>query len=206
MKNVTAVLLGAMTILVAACGGDAADTVVVEETEVAAPPAPTAPASTAPASTAPATPATAVLRNRAGDEVGQATFRQEGNEVVIEVNARNLEGGDRAIHIHAVGQCEGPAFASTGDHFNPGSRAHGLQNPEGPHAGDLPNLHIDPDDGIARETFRTDRVSLREGEANSLLGGNGTALIIHGGRADDGTSQPAGNAGDPVVCGVITAA
>jgi Cu-Zn family superoxide dismutase len=145
-----------------------------------------------------------VLRNRSGSEVGTVNFRQEGNEVVVEINARNLEGGKRAIHIHDVGSCEAP-FDSSGPHFNPGNTEHGLNNPAGPHAGDLPNMTVDPDDGIGRDVFRTSRVTLVPGQPNSLLDGDGTSIIIHAG-TDDETSQPAGNAGDRIVCGVITAA
>jgi len=145
-----------------------------------------------------------MLVNRSGSDVGSVNFRQEGNEVVIEINARNLEGGERAIHIHDVGVCESP-FDSAGPHFNPQNREHGLNNPAGPHGGDLPNMHIDPDDGIGRDVFRTDRVTLYPDQPNSLIGGDGTAIVIHAGQ-DDGTSQPAGNAGDRIVCGVITSA
>jgi Cu-Zn family superoxide dismutase len=185
----------------AACGGDdpePATTVeqapVTEPAEVAAP---------APAATGPAQPARAVLRNREGQEVGDVSFAQEGNEVVITMNGRNFEGGPKAVHIHAIGQCEGPTFASAGDHFNPTNRQHGLNNPQGPHAGDLPNVIIDPDDGVAHDILRTDRVTLVSGQPNSLLDADGSAIVFHV-SGDDGTSQPAGNSGDPVVCGVIT--
>jgi superoxide dismutase, Cu-Zn family len=153
----------------------------------------------------PGASASAVLLNRQGQEVGEATLRQEGEVVVIEVNARNVPGGDRAIHIHENGSCEPPTFDSAGDHFNPTGRAHGFDHPDGPHAGDLRNLVVDPDDNIAHETYRNDRVTLRRGQPNSLLDGSGTALVIHEG-ADDYVTQPSGDAGDPLICGVITPA
>jgi superoxide dismutase, Cu-Zn family len=182
------------------CSGDNGEVEVTEGTE-----AEHGATATPTGATGEARPAVAVLRNRAGDEVGQVNFTQEGEEVVIAVNARNLEGGQRAIHIHAVGRCEGPDFQSAGGHFNPENRAHGLENPEGPHAGDLRNLVVDPDDNIGHDTYRNSRVTLRQGAPNSLLGGEGTSVVIHAG-ADDNVSQPAGNAGDRIVCGVITAA
>jgi Cu-Zn family superoxide dismutase len=185
---------------VVSCGGDQSEPVVDDLAEVE-PPELAEPVLSGP----PAQPATATLRNSEGHELGEATFVQEGDEVAITVIAQNLEGGERAIHIHSVGQCEGPAFESAGDHFNPTNRSHGLENPAGPHAGDLPNLEIDPDDNMARETLRTDRVTLRPGEPHSLLGGTGTSLVIHAG-TDDHTSQPSGNSGDPLYCGVITPA
>lgn len=182
----------------AACGGDDA------------PPAQTdAPLSTPPDAAAPAADeglaANAVLRNRQGQDIGTVEFRQEGNAVVMVVNARNLEGGERAIHIHGAGVCEAPTFETAGAHFNPESRSHGFDHPEGPHAGDLRNLVIDPDDGIAHETFRLETVTLRPGQPNSLVDGAGTTVVIHAG-ADDYVSQPAGDSGDRIACGVITGA
>jgi superoxide dismutase, Cu-Zn family len=147
--------------------------------------------------------AVAVLRNRQGQEIGEATFRQEGDAVVMVIDARNLEGGERAIHIHEVGVCEPPDFQSAGGHFNPEDRAHGFDHPEGPHAGDLRNLVVDPDDGIGHATYRLETVSLRSGTPNSLLDGDGTAVVIHA-DADDYRSQPAGDAGDRIACGVIS--
>lgn len=203
MMNISrGISYGALAVVIAACGGGDAPEAQIEaapEPQTAAPPA----AATVPDGPPPP-PAVAVLHNRSGAEVGSVNFRQEGNEVVIEVNARNLEGGERAIHIHDVGTCESP-FDSAGPHFNPTNAEHGLSNPAGPHGGDLPNMIIDPDDGIGRDIFRTDRVTLYPGQPNSLLDGDGTAVIIHAG-TDDGVSQPAGNAGDRIICGVITAA
>jgi Cu-Zn family superoxide dismutase len=200
MRISTGFSFGAMAVLVTACGGGSdAPQAAVEQAPVETA-APAAAAATDPA----AAPAVAVLRNRTGAEVGTVNFTQEGSEVVVTINARNLEGGQRAIHIHDVGTCESP-FDSSGPHFNPEGKEHGLNNPNGPHAGDLPNMTIDPDDGIGRDVFRTDRVTLVPGQPNSLLGGDGTAVIVHAG-TDDNAGQPAGNAGDRIVCGVIVPA
>src|SRR5688572_18827339 len=120
----SALMLG----MLAACGGDQTEAPPADEAAQPSEPVST-PEAAAPAPTGPAQPATAVLRNREGQEVGQATFTQDGNEVVVAVEGRNFEGGPKSIHIHQVGRCEGPAFASAGEHLNPGNRQHGLNNP-----------------------------------------------------------------------------
>lgn len=194
-RNVLSILT--ISLVTVGCGSDGS----AADSQTEAP----LPASTGGPTQEPELTATAILHNRQGQEIGTATLTQEGDEVVIAVNARNLEGGERAIHIHEVGQCETPDFQSAGGHFNPDSRAHGFDHVDGAHAGDLRNLVIDPDDGMANETYRSDRVSLRADATNSLLTGAGTAIVIHAG-ADDYESQPAGDAGDRIACGVITAA
>lgn len=107
-------------------------------------------------------------------------------------------GGERG-HLHETDACE-PDFAAAGDHFNPEGLEHGLENPHGPHAGDLPNLEID-EDGNATYEATSDRITLESEAGRSLLAGDGTALLTHENR-DDGVSDPSGN---PIACGVVEA-
>jgi Cu-Zn family superoxide dismutase len=147
--------------------------------------------------------ARAELRNAEGEVVATATFTQAEQGVKIALEAIQLSGGDHAFHIHGVGQCEPPDFSSAGPHFNPFGKKHGVKNPEGAHAGDLPNLVVGPDGTGQLEVVASD-VTLREGE-NSLFHPEGTALVIHASPDDDAT-DPAGNAGARIACGVITQA
>jgi Cu-Zn family superoxide dismutase len=145
--------------------------------------------------------ARAVLRNAAGDDVGTATFREEEGEpvdILIEVNG--LPAGAHGVHIHETGSCEPPDFSSAGAHFNPHQRSHGLENPQGPHGGDLPNLTVEPE-GRGRLEAGNDRVTLAA-DANSLLDSDGSALVVHA-AADDQVTDPSGNSGDRIACGVI---
>jgi Cu-Zn family superoxide dismutase len=144
--------------------------------------------------------AAALLRNAEGKRVGMAQFTQESKGVRIVLTVKDLSPGERGIHIHAVGKCEPPDFASAGPHFNPTDKKHGLNNPEGPHAGDLPNLTV-REDGTAVYEQITDRVTLTSGEL-SLFDKDGSALVIHA-HADDQQTDPTGNSGARIVCGVI---
>lgn len=143
--------------------------------------------------------ATAELRNAQGQPVGTATLTDVGGGVRVIVEARNLPHGDKGVHIHEVGRCE-PPFTTAGGHFNPGKRQHGLQNPAGPHAGDLPNITIGAD-GTGRLETVTDRVTLGGG-ATSLFDADGSAIVIHA-APDDHRTDPAGNSGARIACGVI---
>lgn len=136
-----------------------------------------------------------------GDSVGTAELTEEDHGVRIKVNAENLPEGPHGFHFHEVGKCEAPDFESAGGHFNPADSSHGLEHDEGPHAGDLPNIEVG-EDGIIDEEFVSETVTLKSGEENSLMQEGGTALVIHA-EADDGTTQPSGDSGDRIVCGVI---
>lgn len=141
----------------------------------------------------------AELKNANGEQVGVATLREMPGGVLISVDIQNLPPGAHAFHIHAVGNCE-PPFTSAGGHYNPVGKKHGLLNPEGPHAGDLPNIHVGSDGKVRFEVI-AGQVTLGAG-ANSLLDGDGSALVVHEG-VDDYLSDPAGNAGPRIACGVI---
>jgi Cu-Zn family superoxide dismutase len=148
---------------------------------------------------------TAVIYNLNGAPIGTAQLSQNVNGVVsVEIASLALPAGTHGIHFHQVGKCEGgaTAFSTAGGHFNPLGKEHGLENPKGPHAGDAPNIVI-PASGVGRVSFTTDRVSLTPG-ASSLFDGDGSAIVVHAG-ADDQVSQPAGNSGGRIACGVITA-
>jgi Cu-Zn family superoxide dismutase len=142
------------------------------------------------------------LLNSEGKSVGTATLVPTDGGVQITANLSNLPPGTHAFHIHAVGKCEPPGFTSAEGHFNPEHKQHGTENPMGAHAGDLPNFQA-AKDGTAHISVVASDVTLGPGE-NSLFHPGGTALIIHE-RADDYKSDPSGNAGARIACGVIVA-
>jgi len=146
-------------------------------------------------------PAKAVLINDQGQKVGEATLTETPQGVKISVKVENLPPGVHAIHIHEKSMCDHPGFASAGGHFNPFDKKHGLKNPQGPHAGDLPNLTVGADGKGSYETVAA-LVTLKPGK-NSLFQEGGTSLVIHA-NPDDDMTDPAGNAGARIACGPIT--
>ncbi|MBI2114289.1 MAG: superoxide dismutase family protein [candidate division NC10 bacterium] len=144
--------------------------------------------------------ATADLKNAKGDVVGTAALWEDEGGVRVFAEVRGLPPGRHGIHLHAVGKCDPPEFATAGAHFNPEGKKHGLANPQGPHAGDLPNLDVAAD-GTGQVHYLARRVTLAPGPA-SLLDADGTAVVVHAG-ADDHVTDPTGNSGGRIACGVI---
>lgn len=189
----------AAALLVAACSSQPATQSA--PAPAATPPAPTPAVRSAPRSAASFRTATATLRDAAGTRVGTATFADSYAGVIVTGSVEGLGIGAHGIHIHDTGKCEGPAFATAGGHFNPAKKHHGFKNADGPHLGDLPNIDV-PASGTLKFEFLLPDVSLRG--TNPLLDADGAAIVIHASR-DDLTTDPAGNAGARLACGVIVA-
>jgi superoxide dismutase, Cu-Zn family len=142
--------------------------------------------------------AVAELIDGKANPVGTAQLNQLAQGVQIVVAISGLPAGKHALHIHETGECE-PPFESAGGHFNPTDAEHGWNNAGGPHAGDLPNIYVG--EGAVQVEYITDRVTLEDGET-SLFDDDGSAIVVHEGQ-DDYLSEPAGDAGHRLACGVI---
>ena len=143
---------------------------------------------------------TVTIKDASGKDVGTVNIKPAGTGVSLKLQLHGLAPGEHAIHFHQNAKCEAPDFKSAGPHFNPESKKHGLENPEGSHAGDMLNFTAD-DKGNAKATIVNKSVNLGS-DAHSLYSNGGTALVVHA-KADDMKTDPAGNAGDRIACGVI---
>ena len=143
----------------------------------------------------------AALKDKDGKDVGTATLIETTDGVRIAVTGYRLPPGTHGLHLHAVGTCTPPDFTSAGGHFNPGNKQHGRLNPAGAHAGDLMNLDVAAS-GEGGIDVTSKAVTLSPGPM-SLLGEKGTSIVIHA-AADDEKTDPTGNSGARIACGVIT--
>src|SRR3954451_18757209 len=139
------------------------------------------------------------LKDSSGKAVGDVDLMQTPAGVLIKLQVKGLTPGEHAFHVHAVGKCEAP-FDSAGLHFNPGNHKHGILSGKG-HAGDMPNLHV-PQSGELSVEVVNSAISLEQGKPNSVFDSDGSSLVVHA-KADDYKTDPAGNAGDRIACGVI---
>lgn len=141
--------------------------------------------------------AVASLQTPGGAGVGRAVASTENGGIRIMIDARGLPAGQHGVHVHTTGRCDAPDFASAGPHWNPASMKHGTQNPAGPHAGDLPNLTVSAD-GVG-----TLSMMLPAGSLDAMLDADGAAFVVHA-TADDLMTDPSGNSGGRIACGVFT--
>jgi len=141
------------------------------------------------------------LTTAQGKDAGTAIIKSASRGVIVQLKAKNLPPGERAIHFHQNAKCDPPDFKTAGPHFNPDGKKHGLENPEGHHAGDMKNFTVAAN-GTARTTVVNNDVNLSD-DSHSLFTNGGTSLVIHA-KPDDMKTDPAGNAGDRIACGVIT--
>lgn len=140
------------------------------------------------------------LKDAQGKSVGNVIIWDQGPGVGLELHLHDLSPGEHAIHFHQVPKCEAPDFKSAGAHFNPDGKKHGFDNPEGHHAGDMKNFTVGAD-GKAEGRLENTDVTLKDGPHSLLT--SGAAIVVHA-KADDYKTDPSGNSGDRIACGVIT--
>ena len=143
------------------------------------------------------------IKTSEGLDAGTATFRQlKDGRLSINLNLKNLPFGQHAVHIHEHAVCDAPDFKGAGGHFNPSGRQHGMENPNGHHNGDLPNISIG-ESHMGEAAFKVNYLSLDPSASNSIVANGGTAIVVHE-HADDMKTDPSGNSGNRIACGVIT--
>lgn len=150
-------------------------------------------------SDAPSSAMSVPIVGASGQSIGTVRMWETPGAVSFRVEANGLSVGRKGLHVHAVGRCDAPAFTTAGSHWNPASRKHGLSNPQGPHAGDLPNVPVAAN-GTLRET-----VVLSGASFATLRDADGSALVLHAGE-DDNVTDPSGNSGDRIACAVLSPA
>jgi superoxide dismutase, Cu-Zn family len=144
--------------------------------------------------------ANAALQTADGKDAGTVTLTQTPHGVLLSLMVKGAPAGEHAFHIHEVGKCEAP-FTSAGGHFNPDRKKHGVMAADGSHAGDMPNLFV-PASGDVKVEVLNAAVTLEKGKPNSLFDADGSAVIIHANK-DDYKTDPTGDAGGRIVCGVV---
>ncbi|HYP13674.1 MAG TPA: superoxide dismutase family protein [Bryobacteraceae bacterium] len=142
------------------------------------------------------------MKNAKGETLGSVTLRETAAGVELSGNLKGLPPGKHGLHFHQVGKCEAPEFTTAGPHYNPDKKSHGQHNPAGPHKGDLGNITVGTNGNVSLKTVGKG-VTLKAGPA-SLLQTGGTSLMIHA-TEDDEKTDPSGNSGARIACGVITA-
>jgi len=143
--------------------------------------------------------ATAAVKDASGKDLGTVTLSDSSGRIIASGQLTGLPRGEHAVHLHTVGKCDPPKFETAGDHWNPTGREHGAQNPNGPHLGDLPNFSV-AENGSGRVEVTSPGGTLRG--ANPLLDSDGATVVVHA-KPDDYKSQPSGNSGDRIACGVV---
>lgn len=150
-----------------------------------------------PAADMPPMTATATLKTADGKDAGMVTAIERDGGIALAITASGMTPGEHGIHVHTTGKCDGPKFESAGGHWNPTGAKHGLSNPQGQHQGDMPNLTVASDG-----TGKIDYV-IRDAAITNMMDADGAALIIHA-KVDDQMTDPSGDSGDRMVCGVFS--
>lgn len=142
------------------------------------------------------------LKSSKGDDAGYVTFKTVKKGVKVHVVLKNLPFGEHGVHIHEHAVCDAPDFKTAGGHYNPDGKHHGYDNPAGHHNGDMPGNVSVGEDHNGEATFTISTVSLDPSAPNSIFANGGTSVVVHE-KADDEKSDPAGNAGNRIACGVV---